>query len=223
MNIVIDNPTAGASKLTFDLETDNSEGHGLNPGKAGITEFAARAAGDDVVIAHESERQLLSEAVEFINDYADEVDYLQTWNGSGFDLPFLQKRLDLHNITSGLSIVHNPDLKPKYPSDFIEGCFDGTWTVGDKTLGHVDVQWMYRDVCHTIALSRGESLDAAGALKKYWSLKPMCGALGFHMHVEDRMNLHLISAERRAKYALSDVYGTDFLGSRTEVTPAAVA
>lgn len=146
---------------------------------------------------------------------------IATWGGANFDLPFLHTRA-LLTMPYGnpardplaaypLRLVHTDFMAPKYKP--IRG-HGPDWPGLDGALGHSGSYtgfWRAADGEHT-------HLDVAPLFKPFaekygikWGLKPVCEALGHPMISVDREQMHLLSAEERRAYVMSDGDGTRFL------------
>jgi DNA polymerase elongation subunit (family B) len=180
-----------------DIETDNSEGHGLNPLLGRITEIAIQGhdAASTAVFSDDDEKELLRKFTWHMRTL--EPGLVVTWNGSFFDLPFIQTRADILAAASPLQIEVDENLKPKY--DLLPGYTGGVVGTFDSRRGRVPHQ----------------HLDISGAYKQFaadhgvsWSLKPVCAAAGIDMYEIDRTRLQDYTAAERERYVLSDTNGT---------------
>lgn len=117
-----------------------------------------------------------------------------TWNGGGFDLPFLWRRMQLHGVTNRLDIEPTREIS-KYGSTM----YDGHW----HGIPHWDIAPAYK--------------DQAEALGVRWSLKPVAEALGLAPVTADVKGangaLDLPASVRQA-YCLSDAATTLALAER---------
>jgi DNA polymerase elongation subunit (family B) len=84
----------------LDIETDTTI-NGLDPEVAAVVAVAV-AGGDVSVVIRGEERSILNELDNLLRRL--EPGIIVTWNGSAFDLPFLQHRAALHGITLGLEL-----------------------------------------------------------------------------------------------------------------------
>lgn len=87
--------------LYFDIETDDTQG-GIDIGKHTILSWAAmNNKGEEFFWLNEEatggERQLLIEFLNVMNKH----DLISGWNSGGFDLPYIQARIDYHGINPG--------------------------------------------------------------------------------------------------------------------------
>lgn len=181
----------------LDIETDNSNGHGLNPDKSRITELAIQGhnAETTVVLADESESSTLFGVRNHLTKQPPGL--IVTWNGTFFDLPFMHTRSGIMLAATGLSIEEDPDLKPKY--ELLPGYNGGV--IGTFESNNPNIPHMHMDI--------------APAYKQFaadhgvpWSLKPVCAAAGIGMYELDRTRLEKFTPEQRRRYVLSDTNGT---------------
>lgn len=113
---------------------------------------------------------------------------LVTWNGSGFDLPFIARRAQLLDVPLGLSIWHDPTLSGRrnqlpHQRERVRG----RW----HELGHIDGYLVYRsDVGRVLPVSCG--------------LKPLARLVGLPLIEVDRTAIHLLSESERRAYVASD-------------------
>lgn len=189
----------------LDIETDNTNGFGLDPRNSSITELAlATAEGGHVLTAD-------TRADEFDGVLAPTQDALEalapgliaTWNGSVFDMPFIDYRVTEHYGRGlvGPELVLDPQITPKYePLPGYHGGYNVLWHTETGTHTHLDVSFAYKKFA--------EDNDIK------WGLKPVCEALGIKMVELDRANLHQYTAAEREEYCLSDARGTRQLALR---------
>lgn len=180
----------------LDIETDTSKNTAddpdasLNSTKAGITSIAVYGHGTSLVIDDTDERRLLHTVNVWLMNLPAGV--VVTWNGSGFDLPYIADRAALHKYDFALAVAADPALVPKYQSP------NPAHTTGyrgrfGKHL-HADIQYAYK----VFAEERGIR----------WSLKPVCEAAGITMITVDRERMHDLTVAERMAYNLSDTVGT---------------
>lgn len=184
----------------LDIETDNSAGHGLNPGKSRITEIALATAQGGAVFNDDDELALLLNLEAALADLAPGL--LATWNGSPFDVPFITDRLATYPVAHGWTTWPDPDLVPKYePLPGHTGGYGASWSNrSGVTHAHLDISYAYRSVADRHGVS--------------WSLKPVCAAEGIEMYELDRTRLQDYTPEQRKRYCLSDSSGTRILALR---------
>jgi hypothetical protein len=183
--------------ITWDIETDNSGGEGLDPRHARIISIAAASwsfsgkqlgsfYSDDM-----NEKRLIRDFIAWVN-FSDSA-FMVGWGTSYFDAPFLFRRGEILGLDTGVTLTLNPDDKPKYdPLKSFYGCYE-----------------------HTICGVRG--VDIAynpGVLDlvaegRTWSLKPFARSLGFDPIEVDRTALHELGPDELRAYNISDVIVTN--------------
>ena len=177
-----DNPDADTPQLVgFDIETDTSTG-GLDPTTSRVVAIALSAPdGDEVFVG--AEHDLLASVDRRISELPSGL--LVTWNGAGFDLPFVAHRAELLGVPIGLATSAEPLRRSMRDPD--RPAVRGRW----HRLVHLDGYQLYRaDVGRTLGLSCG--------------LKPLARLAGMEPVELDRTRLHLEKAETIADYVASD-------------------
>ena len=112
---------------------------------------------------------------------------LVTWNGGGFDLPFLARRADLLGVRQGLRLRHDPRIVAREP---LAGC-PGTYRASWYHHRHLDGYRLYRaDVGASLGLSCG--------------LKALARAVGLEPIEVDRARIHELTAAQLHAYVASD-------------------
>lgn len=183
----------------LDIETDTSNGYGLDPRRGGITEIAFVGADDTITRVFEgAEATMLYDLDAHLS--CVEPGLIGTWNGTFFDLPFLMDRAkkypDLFGLRGerfGLALTPQPGLHPKY--DPLPGHRTGYSAVWERRESrtphcHLDIMYAYR--------------QASVEKRVSWSLKPIAEAHGLHPIVLDRERMHEYTPEERRAYVLSD-------------------
>lgn len=85
-------PYSELKKLRLDIET-----LGLDPKKDRVISIGLRTEkGENIIFCKQDEQLMLSQAVTFIENYSPEL--LTGYNHCFFDLPFIMKRCDLHDV-----------------------------------------------------------------------------------------------------------------------------
>lgn len=174
-----------AKALAFDIETDTSV-NGLDPQVAAITEIAY-FDGDHGGVLSGDEQQILADFSSLVAAWP--ANWLVTWNGAVFDLPFIDARSRQHfpGGMRGLTLNYDPHIPVKYePTPGYQGGYDATL----HSLPHLDISVPFRNICNEIGAPH--------------SLKPAAKALGFQPVELDRANIHSYSSAEREEYALSD-------------------
>lgn len=176
--------------LAIDIETT-----GLDPDTGRILTVAlAHSGGGEVIDLPDDEEMLLLLLEDRMWGYGGGLFTIVTWNGGGFDLPFLWRRMQLHGVTNRLDIEPTREIS-KYGSTM----YDGHW----HGIPHWDIAPAYK--------------DQAEALGVRWSLKPVAEALGLAPVTADVKGangaLDLPASVRQA-YCLSDAATTLALAER---------
>ena len=180
--------------VALDIETDTTDGHGLDPTRAAITEIAMSFDEPTLDVVHAgAERSILLDTQTTIANISSSDSLLVTWNGAAFDLPYIKRRIKDH---SGFGLPpkrHRPlGVARKYPP--IEGDSQElySWTWGG--LRHLDIAYGFRDFAERTGTR--------------WSLKPVARAHGIDVIELDRTRMHEYSPAERREYALSDTRAT---------------
>ena len=175
----------------LDIETDTTI-DGLDPSVAAI--IAVSVSSDDGVMTFRGpERALLRSLDRWLK--AQPRGVVVTWNGSGFDLPFLVERAAAQRVRLGLELRPDPSLPHKHaPLRGHESPYRATW---HRHL-HLDACCLYRTL-----LPEGTS----GALKS------VARGAGLFVVEEDRTRLHELSVGSLVRYAASDADLTRRLAS----------
>ena len=153
---------------------------------APIVAIAVSGAETDVVLDGPDERTMLVELDALLADLHGGV--LVTWNGSGFDLPFIATRAEALDVPLGLSIRYDPSIPGRHdPLPGHPGRVRGRW----HALGHIDGYQAYRaDVGRVLPVSCG--------------LKSLARLVGLPLVEVDRSAIHLLSEAERRAYVASD-------------------
>ncbi len=170
----------------LDIETDTTV-DGLDPAKARVIAVALSSERADHVFMGDEPRIL-----EQLDEHLAGLDpgILVTWNGAGFDLPFLAERAGRCNTSIGLRIwplqpFTGSDPYPSWPPP--PGGFGGSW--GEHR--HLDGFRVFRaDVRRTLPVSCG--------------LKPMARLVGLDPVEVDYEQLHDMAPAELAHYVASD-------------------
>lgn len=181
--------------VALDIETDTSGGGGLDPVRAGIVALAlAFSDASSQVFADTDEAVLLTRASHVLRRRAG---LLVTWNGGGFDLPFIVARARILGLDLGLATVFDPDIVVKYPpSPGLGGPVRGRWA----SMSHVDIAPLYRNIATDLSVS--------------WNLKAVARAFGLTPVEVDRTHVHELTAAELDAYVMSDALVTLDLAAR---------
>ena len=174
-----------APLVGLDIETDTSV-DGLDPRRSAIVALALSTPTADLVFDHPDETELLTAADAAIADLGDGV--LVTWNGAGFDLPFIAHRADHLGVGLGLTVEFDPSIPGRHdPLPGQPGRVRGRW----HGFGHLDGYQAYRsDVGQTLPVSCG--------------LKSLARFVGLPVVEVDRARIHELTVEQRRTYVASD-------------------
>ena len=166
----------------LDIETDTTV-NGLDPAVAAIV--AVSLATDDGNITFTGpEPKLLRSLDRHLKRIPGGV--LVTWNGSGFDLPFLVDRARMARVRLGLELQADATLPHKHaPLVGHELPYRARW----HRHGHLDACCLYRTL-----LPEGTSC----------ALKPVARDAGLFVREEDRERLHELAAGSLIRYAAND-------------------
>ena len=167
----------------LDIETDTSAG-GLDPSCSAVIAAAVSTTSGDVVFDGD-EASLLLALDAHLAALAPGV--LVTWNGSGFDLPFIARRAALLGIEVALHTEDDPSIRLRDPMPGLTHAQRGRWHEHD----HLDGYRLYRaDVGRTLGLS--------------CALKSMANTVGLPSVMVDVAALHTLSGDQVAAYVASD-------------------
>ena len=171
----------------LDIETDTTI-DGLDPAVAAIVAIAVAGPEGEVVLDGPDEPTMLAELDTLLAELGDGI--LVTWNGAGFDLPFIASRAEALGVPLGLrirydaSIPGHNDPLPGHP-----GRVRGSW----HRLGHIDGYQAYRsDVGRVLPVSCG--------------LKSLARLVGLPLVEVDRSAIHRLSDAERRAYVASDAF-----------------
>lgn len=180
--------TIGRTSLPFfglDIETDTTI-DGLDPAVAEIVAIAVAGPDGEVVLDGPDEPTMLADLDAFLADLGDGV--LVTWNGAGFDLPFIATRAAARGVPLGLRIRYDAAIPGHHdPLPGHVGRVRGSW----HRLGHIDGYQAYRsDVGRVLPVSCG--------------LKSLARLVGLPVVEVDRSAIHRLSDAERRAYVASD-------------------
>ena len=167
----------------LDIETDTETG-GLDPEYSAVVAVAVSGPngsrvfdGDetDILIALDDHLRTISPGV------------LVTWNGSKFDLPFLDDRARRLDVTLGLRLALDPQMPlGRGPLAGHAGGYRGRW----YRHGHLDAFRAFADI--------------GGALAHSCSLKTMAKLFGLHPVQVDASRIHDLDRATLHAYVASD-------------------
>lgn len=181
----------------LDIETDTAV-DGLDPAVARILTVALASEGYEETFTGPEDALL----VELDDRLARlEPGVIATWNGSAFDLPFLQDRARRHGVRLGLALELDPGIAVRSPLPGHEGAYRAAW----YQHGHLDAYRVYRG-------------DVGPALRISCSLKSIGRFVGLAPVEVDRTSIHDLSAEALHAYAASDARLARVLAERRWAT-----
>jgi hypothetical protein len=167
----------------LDIETDTASG-GLDPRSSPVVAVAV-ASDSGVTVVRGPESRILREVDALLGVLAPGV--LVTWNGSGFDLPFLSDRARRHGIVLGLDLRLDPAIVRSHPPlPGHAGFYRARW----HDHGHLDAYLAYRALAE----------EGEGSL----ALKAVAARRGLHALEVDRSRIHELEADDLATYVASD-------------------
>lgn len=179
----------------LDIETDTSisETSGLDPRVGGVTSVALSLETEIIVLdleTCETETKILSSLQKILTkDLSPGV--LTTWNGSVFDLPFLQARMYKNTVLNDLKLYYDASLPVKYaPTPGFLGGYRAVWG-----------EHKHCDIAKTFKL-QAEKANIS------WSLKPVARFNGLNPIEVDRVNMHLLTPQQERDYVASDAIVT---------------
>jgi DNA polymerase elongation subunit (family B) len=185
----------------LDIETETRFGGGLDPLTSSVVAVAlAFDDGTTMVFDDADEVTLLTRVDEVLRSRNG---LLLTWNGAGFDLPFIAARARVLGIDDRLGLVTVSDAKlpVKYaPPAGLGGPVRARW----HATAHVDVAHLYREFAESEGLQ--------------WSLKPIARRHGLEPVEVDRTAIHELTPAELEAYVVSDAVVTLDLARRQPTT-----
>lgn len=180
----------------LDIEADTATG-GLDPARSAVLSVAVASAHGVWAVDDGDEESLLGALFAHLRSLPAGV--LVTWNGSGFDWPFLATRAAHLGLASELVLVEDPTRAAKYRP---VGGLAHPVRVAFGHLDHLDVALAYRTwaAIHYVD----------------WSLKPVAAALGLDARSVERTAVHELAAPDRLAYVASDAIVTRRLAARLD-------
>jgi hypothetical protein len=161
----------------LDIETDTSV-DGLDPAVSPVVAVAVATPDQDHVLLGD-ESSILTRTDQLLASLPPGI--VVTWNGAGFDLPFLAQRAAIVGVPLGLELWQEP-LMAAEPD-----AYRGRWHAHD----HLDGYRLYRaDVGRSLGLPCG--------------LKPLARLVGLQPVEVDRDRLHLLARDQVRDYVASD-------------------
>lgn len=186
----------------LDIETDTSV-NGLDPAVAAVVAIAV--TGDDIeIVLDGDEATIIGELDRVLSRLPAGV--LVTWNGGGFDLPYLGDRARRLGLTLGLELLLDPSIGGRHePLIGHEGAYRARW----HQHRHIDGYQVFRaDVGATLHLPCG--------------LKPLARMVGLPVVEVDRERIHELTEAQRRAYVASDAHLARALVARRAQWVAAI-
>ena len=170
----------------LDIETDTTV-DGLDPARSRVVAVAVAATdGDATVFAGDDERALLEALDRWLKRVRPGV--LTTWNGAGFDLPFLADRAAAIGVRLGLELAPDASIDSRHaPLTGHSLPYRARWY---RHL-HLDACALYR-----VLLDDG--------VERSFSLKSVARDAGLVPVEVDRALIHELSADELRRYVTSD-------------------
>lgn len=166
----------------LDIETDTSV-NGLDPAVSTVV-AASLSTADHVVTFTGPERKLIRSLDRHLKSLTPGV--IVTWNGSGFDLPFLADRAVVRRASLGLRLTPDDTRLHKHPPLTGHATpYRARW----YKHAHLDACCLYRSL-----LPEGTSC----------ALKALAREAGLEVVEEDRRRIHELDAGALVRYASSD-------------------
>lgn len=176
--------------VSLDIETDTSGGGGLDPTTSTIVAASlAYSDSDKVDVLDGSSEVEILQGIERV--LSTRTGLLISWNGAGFDLPFLSARYRITGTATSLRVAVDTNIPAKYaPPPGLGLPVRSSW----NHLAHVDIAYLYAGVARE------------GNVK--WSLKSVAKHLGYSPVEVDRERVHALSTEEIREYVASDAHVT---------------
>ncbi|MDG2027906.1 MAG: 3'-5' exonuclease [Acidimicrobiales bacterium] len=199
---LITSPLADRPTYGLDIET-NTTINGLDPAVAAVVAVAVTGADLEVVLDG-PEPTLLAELDQVLRDLAPGV--LVTWNGAGFDLPFLADRAHRSSVELGLELHLDPLIAGgKDPLPGHTGAYRARW----HHHAHVDGYQLFR-------------ADVGASLHLPCGLKPLARFVGLPVVEVDRERIHELTEDECRAYVASDAHLARALVARRPQWAAAI-
>lgn len=167
----------------LDIETDTATG-GLNPRLSAVIAVAVSTS-ERTRVFDGDETTLLADLDDYVRSLPAGV--LVTWNGSKFDLPFLDDRARTAHVELGLRVTLDPEIPlGRGPLLGHAGAYRASW----YHHGHLDAFRAFADI--------------GGALAHSCSLKTMAKLFGLRPVQVDASRVHDLDRESLHAYVASD-------------------
>lgn len=194
-------PADNVMLTALDIETETRFGGGLDPLGSSVVAVALAFDDGNIAVFDDADETMLLVRVDEV--LRSRRGLLLTWNGAGFDLPFIAVRARILGIDANLGLLTHPDpaLPVKYaPPPGLGDPVRARW----HATAHVDVAHLYRRFAEANGLQ--------------WSLKPVARNHGLEPVEVDRTAIHELTSEELEAYVASDALVTLDLARRLPVT-----
>jgi DNA polymerase elongation subunit (family B) len=177
----------------LDIETDTTI-DGRDPSVAAVIAVSIADAEGPLAVLTGPEPMVLRATIAALD--ALEPGIVATWNGAGFDIPFIQERCDLLGIPTGWTVTPT-DRPSKYPPI---GERSGRYSCVLGRHNHADIAWGWQAYCAHNSVT--------------WSLKPLAHSLGIEAIEADREHAAELLRDELFAYVASDAHVTAVLAQR---------
>lgn len=167
----------------LDIETDTATG-GLDPSCSAILAVAV-AGPEHTEVFHGPEPRILAQLDAALQSLPPGV--LVTWNGGGFDLPFLHHRAGHHRLPLGLRLWPDQRVPARRP---MPGCDASAYAGAWHLHGHVDAYRLWGHVRLALGVSA--------------SLKSIAAHLGLTTIEADASRVHELTPAELSRYVARD-------------------
>ena len=170
------------------------ESTGLNPGESKMVSVAVAAPGESMVFVSDNESSLFSDLTAWFKNPQRERGTIVTWNGSGFDWPYLLTRaqaVGADEFLAALTIRQHDERMPVYQP--IAG-HTGGYAVSFAGFDHADIMRPWKPWSKEQGISN--------------SLKSVAKAKGIEVIEVDRTKIDSLSRAELVAYNISDVAAT---------------
>ena len=178
--------------FAFDIESDTSEGHGLQPHRAPVTELVLTTK-DETIVLSGDEKHILQGFADFMNRQERPMTAFG-WNSRSFDIPYLHLRARVHDLDGWALQLADSDVPAPYsPTGGFRHAQRMRWCTPGGVV-HYD-----EDLMLTYSEQRGV---------RSARLKDSAEEHGMTPVRVDREKLHELSQAERDEYVCSDGLAT---------------
>lgn len=172
----------------LDIETDTAV-DGLDPTHSRVVAVAVAGGpdGETTVFTDDDERTLLRTLDTWLRRARPGV--VTTWNGAGFDLPFVADRARLLDVRLGLELAPDDDIARRHP----------------PLTGHaLPYRARWHRHLHLDACTLYRVLLADDGVERSFALKSLAREFGLDPVEVDRARIHELSPDDLRRYVTSD-------------------